>query len=175
MFRRIGIVKSTQLHFQLFFAHRPMKFIKKTTTSFATFSFGGLSPERKAGDLLRTFFTFTACKIIMAQLQGDGRGDLGSFGGAQYNTLTRFLTEQPLGKMDSDEWLGKLMQEDELLAVRIMEVRLAYMQKDFEWDNLKKCALRETDLANIRVMRKHAVSNFTSLLQNDKDEDGGVG
>lgn len=42
-------------------------------------SFGGLSPERKAAEPLRRLFTFAAARIILAQLEGSGRGDLASY------------------------------------------------------------------------------------------------
>ena len=47
---------------------------KQTTTNNNSDSFGGRSPERVASDALRTLFTFAAAKIILAQLEGSGRG-----------------------------------------------------------------------------------------------------
>lgn len=80
-------------------------------------SFGGLSPERKAGQVLRTFFSFVAVKIVMAQMSGAGRGDLGAYNADGYATLLKFLEERPL-RNDGDAWLAELMKEDEMLGER---------------------------------------------------------
>ncbi|KAG7672246.1 hypothetical protein KSW81_005126 [Nannochloris sp. 'desiccata'] len=130
------------------------------------FSFGGVSPERKAGEILRTFFTFVAVKVVMAQLEGDGRGSLGSFNASGYTTLSKFIETNPL-RSNGDEWLSKLMLEDEMLGVRIMEVRAAYAKADFEWDNCQRVAVEDMTKANTAVMRKHAQSRFGGLLLQD--------
>ena len=87
-------------------------------------SFGGRSPEKHAALMLENLFTFCACKIVLAQMQGDGRGELGSFGGDQYVTLTQFMAEHPLssGSVNSTEWIEKLLRVDRGLAVRIILV-----------------------------------------------------
>ncbi|KAK9909294.1 hypothetical protein WJX75_000097 [Coccomyxa subellipsoidea] len=95
-------------------------------------SFGGRSPERKASDLLRTLFTFCAAKIVMAQLEGSGRGGLGSYNADAYQDLSTFLQEQPM--RDGDAWLELLLKKNEMLALRVLEVRKAYCEEDFEWD-----------------------------------------
>jgi hypothetical protein len=134
-----------------------------------------VSPERKAGEILRTFFTFAAVKIISAQLEGDGRGSLGSFNASSYITLTKFLETHPL-RSNSDEWLAKLMEEDELLGARIMEVRVAYANSDFEWDQCQRVAVQDIEKANIAVMRQHAQSRFGGLLaQQEEGDDEGEG
>jgi hypothetical protein len=79
-------------------------------------SFGGVSPERKAGEVLRTFFTFCAVKIIMAQMQGSGRGSLGAYNAEGYARLAAFLEAQPL--RNGDEWVARLMEADEMLGER---------------------------------------------------------
>ena len=139
------------------------------STPFSNTSFGGVSPERKSGEILRTFFTFVAVKIVMAQLEGVGRGDLGSYNASGYTTLSKFIQEHPL-KNNGDAWLGQLMLEDEMLGVRIMEVRLAYSSEDFEWQSLKRVAVEEMQVANVMLMRRHAQSRFEGLLQ---DRGGG--
>ena len=50
-------------------------------------SFNGRSPEKQASLMIERLFTFCACKIVLAQLQGDGRGDVGRYGGGQDQTL----------------------------------------------------------------------------------------
>ena len=81
-------------------------------------SFGGLSPERKAGEILRTFFTFVAVKIVMAQMEGAGRGSLGAYDAAGYQTLTTLLQDRPL-RNDGDGWLAELMERDEMLGEQV--------------------------------------------------------
>ena len=63
---------------------------------------------------MRTFFTFVAVKIILAQIRGAGRGDLGAYNAQGYALLSRLLQEHPL--RNGDEWLAKLMKEDEMLG-----------------------------------------------------------
>uniref|UniRef100_A0A061S3J9 Uncharacterized protein n=1 Tax=Tetraselmis sp. GSL018 TaxID=582737 RepID=A0A061S3J9_9CHLO len=54
-------------------------------------SFGGVSPERKASELLRTLHTFIAARIVLAQLEGSGRGSLASYNTEFYATLKEHL------------------------------------------------------------------------------------
>lgn len=77
-------------------------------------SFGGESPERRAARSLQTFFTFVAARIVQSQLEGIGRGDLGSYNADAMRTLLHFLQNQPM--KDSADWLARLMKEDELLG-----------------------------------------------------------
>lgn len=74
-----------------------------------------MSPERKAAEILRTFFTFVAVKVIMAQMRGAGRGDLGAYNGEGYARLEGFLMSHPL-RSDGDAWVAALMLEDEMLG-----------------------------------------------------------
>lgn len=41
-----------------------------------------------------------------------------------------------------------------------MEVRDAYCREDFEWDQLRKVALRDMKDANVKLMRKSAVASL---------------
>ena len=107
----------------------------------------------------------------MAQLEGVGRGDLGSYNAQAYTTLAAFIQENPL-RNNCDEWLGKLMEKDEMLAVRIMEVRAAYSKDDFEWNNIQRLAVESIIQSNVGLMRSHAKTKFTKMLQ--QDEDGSI-
>ncbi|PRW58723.1 hypothetical protein C2E21_3267 [Chlorella sorokiniana] len=78
-------------------------------------------------------------------------------------TLRRFMHEESM--RDSDAWLAKLMVEDELLAVRIMEVRKAYANEDFEWDNLRRVALEGLERGNTQLLRQHASRRYTAMLE----------
>ncbi|KAI7840716.1 hypothetical protein COHA_005532 [Chlorella ohadii] len=126
-------------------------------------SFGGQSPERRAAQSLQTFFTFVACKIVESQLQGIGRGDLGAYNAAGMMTLRRFMQEESM--RDADAWLSKLMVADELLALRIIEVRTAYAKEDFEWDNLRRVALEGLEQGNTQLLRQHASRRYTAMLE----------
>lgn len=133
-----------------------------------------MSPERKAAEILRTFFTFAAVKIVMAQMEGVGRGDLGSYGGESYVTLRDFARERPL-RSNADEWVAELMRRDEMLGVRILEVREAYARADFEWDSLQRVAVEGMEAANVALMRRHAQSRFAGLLTGGGEDGSGGG
>lgn len=100
-------------------------------------------------------------------MEGVGRGDLGSYAGEQYITLRNFVLDNPI--KDGEKWLLKLMEKDELLGVRIMEVRAAYAGRDFEWENLARLAVDDLERGNVKIMRKHAQSKFGALLLDDGD------
>lgn len=102
-------------------------------------------------------------------MEGAGRGAIGSYNASGYTTLTKFIEKHPL--RNGDEWLAQLMQEDEMLGVRIMEVRAAYAQTDFEWNNCQRVAVEDIMKANTAVMRRHAQSRFEGLLT--RQDDGG--
>jgi len=81
-------------------------------------SFGGLSPERKGAQVLNTFFTFVAVKIVLAQLEGSsaGRGTTaGAYNPGGHKVLVTFLQDYPL-KNNPDLWLGKLMKTDKMIG-----------------------------------------------------------
>eukprot|EP00798_Chlamydomonas_sp_ICE-L_P020842 gene20842-27674_t len=83
-------------------------------------SFQGKSPERKASDALRNFFTFVAVKIILAQLSGS--------------------------------------------ALRVMEVRAAYCNEDFEFDQLERLSKKGIKDSNIELMRNSATASLSASL-----------
>ena len=56
----------------------------------------GHSPERQAAQYLRTFHTFIAARIVMSQLEGIGRSDLGAYNAEQASVLRQFLQAEPL-------------------------------------------------------------------------------
>lgn len=130
-------------------------------------SFGGLSPEKKAANHLRSLFTFVAVKVILAQLEGSGRGSLASYNQAAYEDLTKFLQEVPF--KDGDEWLSALAKHNQMLALRVMEVRDAYCEQDFEWDQLRKVATRDMKNANVKIMRSTVTASFTAAEQSRTD------
>lgn len=120
--------------------------------------FGGMSPEKKASEHLRALFTFVAAKVVLAQLEGSGRGSNAAYDYKAFKDLSETLQSVPI--KDAEQWLGVLMARNSMLAVRIMEVRAAYTAEDFEWHTLQRIANRDMAAANERLLRKHAESMF---------------
>ena len=52
--------------------------------------------------------------MILAQLEGSGRGALGSYNEGGYRTLMQQLEEVPM--RDGDAWLEALMNKDRMLG-----------------------------------------------------------
>jgi hypothetical protein len=115
-------------------------------------SFGGVSPERKAALHMKRFFTFIAVKIVLHQLEGINRNS--------YYELKNFYETEPL--VDADDWMEKLMTQNKILAVRIMEVRRA-AHEDFEWDWMQKITVQELEAGNLKTMRSWAQKTYGNL------------
>lgn len=116
-------------------------------------SFGGASAERKAAMDMKRFFTFVAIKIVLNQLEGVNRNS--------YYELKNFYETEPL--LDADGWMEKLLAQNKLLAVRIMEVRKTAAE-DFEWDWMQKITLQEVNAGNEKVMRRWAEKAYGPSL-----------
>lgn len=134
-------------------------------------SFNGWSPERMASNLLETFLTVVAVKIVLAQLQGSGRGDLASYNAQGYQNLVDFIEEKPLTRDNASTWLKELMERDLMIAMRIIEVRLAYAKHDFEWHNLQSLCLDTLEKENVNLLRQHAMDHV-QFDQPQEDVDG---
>lgn len=111
---------------------------------------------------MRTLMTFIAARVVLAQLEGSGRGTLGAYNASAYQDLHTFLTDVPI--KNGDAWLSQLMARNSMLGLRIMEVRSAYCAEDFEWDTLQRVATREMDDANQRLLQKHATESFSRSM-----------
>ncbi|XP_061340766.1 chaperonin-like RBCX protein 1, chloroplastic [Gastrolobium bilobum] len=112
--------------------------------------FGEASPEAKAAKNLHNFFTYTAVKIVAAQLE--------DYNPEAYQELMEFLARHPLN--DGDKFCASMFRESsrhKKLALRIMEVRTAYCKNDFEWDNLKRLAFKMVTESNTRLMRDYVL------------------
>ncbi|XP_054787271.1 chaperonin-like RBCX protein 1, chloroplastic [Prosopis cineraria] len=110
--------------------------------------YGEASPEAKAAKNLHNFFTYIAVKIVSAQLQ--------SYNREAYEELMEFLSRHSLN--DGDMFCASMMRESsrhKSLALRILEVRSAYCKQDFEWDNLKRVAVKMVNESNTRLMREY--------------------
>ncbi|KAJ1428709.1 Chaperonin-like RbcX [Sesbania bispinosa] len=110
--------------------------------------FGEASPEAKAAKNIHNFFTFIAVKIVAAQLE--------SYNPEAYEELMEFLDRNSLN--DGDKFCANMFRESSRhknLALRIMEVRSAYCKNDFEWDNMKRLALKMVTESNTRLMRDY--------------------
>ncbi|KAK4284331.1 hypothetical protein QN277_001180 [Acacia crassicarpa] len=107
----------------------------------------GASPEAKAAKNLHNFFTYIAVNIVSAQLE--------SYNHEAYEELMEFLSRHSLN--DGDKFCASMMRESSRhknLALRILEVRSAYCKQDFEWDNLKRVAVKMVNESNTRLMRE---------------------
>ncbi|XP_057740434.1 chaperonin-like RBCX protein 1, chloroplastic [Arachis stenosperma] len=121
--------------------------------------FGEASPEQKAANNLHNFFNYTAVKIVAAQLE--------SYNPEAYEELMEFLSRHSLN--DGDKFCASMMRESSRhknLALRIMEVRSAYCKNDFEWDNLKRLAVKMVDDSNTRLMMDYVVE--TTPVETEK-------
>ena len=55
------------------------------------------------------------CRVVMSQLSGTGRGELGSYNSEQYADLKGLLEELPM--KDGDEWLSTMMRRNKMLGM----------------------------------------------------------
>ncbi|VAI71993.1 unnamed protein product [Triticum turgidum subsp. durum] len=121
--------------------------------------FGEGSPEKKAAISLLNFFNYLAVRIVLAQLE--------SYNREAYVELKEFTSRNSVN--DADSFCKNLIRESprhKALAMRILEVRSAYMKNDFEWDNLKKLSFKMVDEANIKLMRDYVLE--TSHIEDDE-------
>ena len=54
------------------------------------------------------------CRVVLAQLEGSGRGSLASYNAESYDALTAMLHEEPM--RDGDAWVEKLLHKNEMLG-----------------------------------------------------------
>lgn len=117
-----------------------------------TDAFGGMSPEFKAASALKTLFTMVAVRIVLAQEEGyDNEGG----GGTPTSiALGKFLEENPL--RDGNEWLQKMLEceqtELRLIALRLIEVRRAYAESQFDFNEVRNTARLEIEKDNDKLM-----------------------
>jgi len=53
-------------------------------------------------------------RVVLSQLSGAGRGDIGSYNADHYSLLMTLLEEKPM--KDGDEWLSTMMRKDRMLG-----------------------------------------------------------
>ncbi|XP_006659412.1 chaperonin-like RBCX protein 1, chloroplastic [Oryza brachyantha] len=120
--------------------------------------FGEGSPEKKAAMNLQHFFNYIAVRVVLTQLE--------SYNREAYGELMEFVNRNSLN--DADTFCKKLIRESprhKQLAMRILEVRSAYVKNDFEWDNLKRLSFKMVDEANTRLMRDYVLE--TSHIEDE--------
>ncbi|PIA36768.1 hypothetical protein AQUCO_03200028v1 [Aquilegia coerulea] len=158
--------------------------------------FGEASPESKAANNLHGFFTYVAVKIVLAQLESynpEAYKELMEFldrnsvnDGDQFcaNLMRESSRHQGLvarthvyGRSDFCAFVYFVVMNIHVVnytcsngsymaALRILEVRSAYCKNDFEWDNMKRLAVKMVDESNTRLMRDYVLE--TSQLEDDK-------
>ncbi|KAK7846037.1 chaperonin-like rbcx protein 1, partial [Quercus suber] len=90
-----------------------------------------------------------------------------SYNTEAYKELMEFMDRHSLN--DGDKFCASLMRESSRhkgLALRILEVRSAYCKNDFEWDNLKRVAVKMVDDSNTSIMRDYVLE--TSQAESEK-------
>ena len=118
-----------------------------------TDAFGGMSPEFKAASALKTLFTMVAVRIVLAQ-EEEGYDNEGGGGTPTSIALGKFLEENPL--RDGNEWLQKMLEceqtELRLIALRLIEVRRAYAESQFDFNEVRNTARLEIEKDNDKLM-----------------------
>jgi hypothetical protein len=60
-------------------------------------------------------------------------------------------------------------------GLRVMEVRLAYANTDFEWENTRMLCLKDLSVRNQAILQQHAEVAFTRAMQADSAPDRDFG
>lgn len=53
-------------------------------------------------------------RVVLSQLSGGGRGEIGSYNAEHYAVLTALLDEMPM--KDGDEWMSAMMKKNKMLG-----------------------------------------------------------
>ena len=153
-------------------------------------AFGGTTPERKASQLLQNMMTYIACWIVIDQTENaapkintkdgtDGADqeahDVDSDSATRevrrvvnvHEFLLNFLEENPV--KDADAFMRLLSKASPEIAMRVMEVRAAYAEDDFEWQNSRRLALENMRKVNGDVMREHATAALAASMVTSED------
>ena len=57
-------------------------------------------------------------RVVLSQLSGQGRGEIGSYNAEQYSALMTLLEEKPM--KDGDEWLSTMMRRNKMLGTLLL-------------------------------------------------------
>jgi len=129
-------------------------------------AFSGTSPERRASEMMNAMLTYVSTWIVIAQLENvaprrsvasdedagpEGEGEAKRVVD-QHAFLLDYLEANPC--RDGDAWIAGLVRENPTLAERIMAVRTAYAEVDFEWHNVRRLTLDGIRAGNERAMRE---------------------
>ncbi|KAJ8442338.1 hypothetical protein Cgig2_011261 [Carnegiea gigantea] len=107
--------------------------------------FGEAPPEAKAANNLHNFFTYIAVKIVAAQLE--------SYNPEAHKDLMEFLARHSLN--DGDEFCASLMRESS--KHKSLGRLIWHTGADFEWDNLKRLAVKRVNESNTKLMRDYVL------------------
>ena len=128
-------------------------------------AFGGVSPERRASELMNAMLTYVSAWIVISQLEnvaprrsvaGEDAGEDGEGEARRVTTSHEFLLDylEANPVRDGEQWLIALTRVNPTLAERIMAVRRAYAEEDFEWHNVAKLTSESIAVGNERAMRE---------------------
>uniref|UniRef100_A0A7S1SPP8 Uncharacterized protein n=1 Tax=Tetraselmis chuii TaxID=63592 RepID=A0A7S1SPP8_9CHLO len=120
---------------------------------------GGDTPENKAAKSLSTLMTYVAVRIVMEQMSGDRHRS------PMYNRLRDYINDEaPI--REGREWLEGLLRHPEnemrMVALRIIETREIYVDKVFDWDDLKEGTLIKVKQDNNAVKREWMMECMSS-------------
>jgi hypothetical protein len=153
-------------------------------------AFGGTTPEKKAASMMESMFTYIACWIVIDQTENaapkintadgtDGANqdaqDVDSDSATRevrrvvnvHEFLLNFLEANPV--KDADAFMRLLSKASPEIAMRVMEVRAAYAEDDFEWQNSRRLALENMRKVNGDVMREHATAALAASMVTSED------
>lgn len=110
---------------------------------------------------------------MLAQLEGSGRGGLASYDRDLYAALDAAVAgfqaataatapPPPPGLTRADAWVSDLARVHRGAALRVMEVRAAYADRDFEWDAAARLAAGGLADANVAIQRRLAMDALTA-------------
>lgn len=94
-------------------------------------------------------------RIIIAQLEGSGRGKAGAYNAKQYDDLSTFLNDNPI--RDGDAWLAQLMRKNSSVGECLSWPSTAVVQIIFvtgdsqSWGYMIRTLLTVTRIVNISV------------------------
>ena len=132
-------------------------------------------------------FTYTrrrGCRIVLSQLEDVHARSVSEQTNQSYKDLNDHLLNQRI--VDSETWrvpsccvlamhdasydscvlccrLADLCKKNELLGVRVMEVRTAYT-KEFEWHHLENITKKTIKDSSMKLMREQAEARFKRQL-----------
>jgi len=117
-------------------------------------AFQGMSPEVKASQALKNLFTMVAVRVVIAEEKARASADDVDGETSTSRVLREFLKANPM--RDGNEWLRAMVSRDDaetrIVALRLLEVRKAYADEEFDFERVRAVAIKELKDDNDRLM-----------------------